>query len=662
MNDGYRVRVTIESVTASDTDPTYTLVIDSSGNSILKNGDGTTVLAAPSGIHSIQTHETFQDQTCSLEMPLGAMGLALEKRILPNDFLSVEIAGTTSSQYHLAFLGLVDSITRSAQSTPNGIRTSLVLQAQGLKKFFRQSIYNWQGVLALGDDVRLGSTANQAYVSFCQSGYLKAPQDIIQGFVQIGVSNSISARVHNLPVKAGGLFVFGKGAQWSSAYPADMFPNTAATILSGQQGDLWSLFESMLDPDLHEFFWTYAQDGSSEKPALIHRPRPFPFLVEGAANAFSVDATGWNALAHTTLGKGTAAQPCAIGIMRQRSDAGRVNAFHWAQGFSNDENADSGKWKLTLGWWADKKSIAKYGFAPRGVGSQLIPLAAKDFMSVLRGLMLRVASQEAPLYLMGNESRTYGGLLAGVHIGHAVEDWTEGTATTGYVSSVSHVLRWDPQSLQANSTVGLSRCLSGTTFADYPAAAAALVSMNHVDYLQMGSDHPANVASRGAAGVVTVVGNTTSLPNAELVKAAAKRAGVPAWLVAAVYQKESGCGRSKKMGVDGPMQITSDAVTGLAGIGYTKEDGTAFLLADRINTQAALDAGAAYLAYGARLISCPTANTNYWGFVAQAYNSGVNATNTAGATTSPTWGGSCLSSYGSDVMGLQSTFQPIVGS
>jgi len=658
VNGGARVRVTLESVTVSATDPTYKLVIESSGKTSFKDGAGTVISKASSGVHSLQTHETFQDQQCTLEMPLGDLGLALENRILPNDFLSVEIAGNTDPSYRLAFLGLASSITRMKQSTPKDIKTSLVIQAQGLKKLFSQAIYNWQGALALGNDVRLGSAVKQAYDRLTTDGLCLAPHIIIKRVAKIGVCNSIQALIHNKPVVPGGVFNFGSGGLWSSAYPSDMFPNTAATLMNTWNGDLWSFLQSLAEPDIHELFWTYGYDSDQiEKPILIHRPRPFPALKEVKGKK-QIMASAWNALYCHNLGLGSISHPNAIGIMRQRSDSGRVNAFHWEQGFSSDQSSGSGNWKLALGWWADRISMAKYGFASRMVGSNLLPLDGQNYMDLLGSVLLQVASQEAPLYLMGNESRTYGVLLPGLHVGEALEDWTEGKPTTGYVSSVSQAMRWTPNSLQASATVGLSRCMQGVGFSDYPNAVQGLVDLVHVDYLHNDFNHPARVAARGAAGQILANG-PSNIPNAPLIQAAAKRAGVPAWAVAAVYRAESSCGQNKAMGKLGPMQILPDAVTQLASIGYTKEDGTPFTLGDRINTQAALDAGAAYLAWSAKEISCPVSNVNYWGFAGMAYRIGVTATNTSCTANNPAWAVNTLSSYGSQIMQGKSSFSSL---
>ena len=716
MNENFRIRVTLISVTATALDPVFQLVVDSStGVCSFTDGAKKEILSGPSGLHSLQTHEAFDSQSASLEFLPGPMAQALADRILPNDFMSVEIQGTGKGVYKLAFLGLVGNITESIQSTPNGIKSGLVLQAQGLKKLFSQSIYNWQGALSLGDDVRLGSTANAAYLKLAADGFLKAPQELIKAFVEIGVSNAIQALFNGKRISPGGLFDFGAGSLWSSVYPATAFPNTAAKIMETCEGNLWSLLESLAEPDIHELFWTYgAGEGGQEKPILVHRPRPFPCQLLKTTSSTSVpaspapgippitdvgllpsgllphspvpftdmlapvalaakvttDASHWLALRCHAIGKDGA--PGATGIMRQRSDAGRVNAFHWSQAaFQSDNSPGDANEKLALGWWADKTGMAKYGFAPRPVSIALMPSKDIPFMALVASNLLRVASMEAPLYLLGNESRAYGVLLPGFHIGQALEDWSlprrdaSGTPqpTTGYIQSVSHVYRSTPQGITLSSTLGLSRCCRAT-FQNYPAAVLGLADLEHVD----SNNTPGSPSHRATVGATTgqtqakqAVNGGSGVPNAALIQSAAASSGVPAWVVAAVYGIESGCGTSRSMmlpnssGALGPMQFRPIAVAQLGQIGYTNPDGSTFTYANCTDTNLSLSAGAALLANCASLISCPTDNPNYWGFVGMAYNGGPSSTALSSAQGAG-WPASAMTSYGKKVMAGNATY------
>ena len=498
---GFRVEVTLEALTFPPSVPVapggnrnYKFILDVAGGSFALNGSKP-VRIGPSGLMTVQTQETFQDQSASLEFAWGDVARALEGMVNLNDILTVKIGGI-GDDLRVAFVGLVSNMAYSAQSTPGGVKKGFTVQAQGIRKLFTQSIYNWQGVLAQGDDVLVSEEALLAFQDLVSSGsYQKDPREIIKAFVKIGVANSVHALYQGARIAPGGLFDFASDGNWASMFDPENYPLTGATINKTWDGDLWSLLQSLVYTDLHEFFWSYGEgEDGNEKPLLVHRPRPFPYADPSDPDK---GASGWAALDCLTLGKD--GMPGALGVMRQRADAGRVNAFHWSQesGFQ-DSDPGTPSTKLALGWWADQRGIAKYGFSPRPVRLGVFPRDGEDFMDGLASMLLRVASMEAGLYLMGNESRSYGTLLPGLHVGTALEDWTEGFPSTGYVSSVSHLYKSVNRGISASSTVGLSRCLPCSN-ADYPNAALGLFSLERVGYSQKNQttpdgQHPAKIA------------------------------------------------------------------------------------------------------------------------------------------------------------------------
>ena len=555
LNESLRFQVTLESVTTDPDEPTYSLVANTDGDHVLACAGDRVIFSreTPSGLHSVQTGENFDALSGSVEFALGEFAQKLYAILRPNDVLRIEVS-SNGKPYRLAFLGLVCNITYSLQSTPQTIKTGLVIQAQGPKKLFTQSIYNWQSVLAMGDDILLTTFAQLAFrkllAKASAAGFTVAPHELIREFVDIGITNALSAIYQGKPIAPGGsLFSLGTGRGekdpfWCSLYPRENFPNTAALLMETWEGNLWGVLEKLAQPNIHELFWTYGVDKADgqEKAILVHRPRPFPAtkfqssfvklpgpppapapsvstpvsipaftapLLDKQSPVTStdldltavadqdpeteIDTDRWDALKRHTLGKD--GKPGAIGLMRQHSDAGRINAFHWAMEGFNDHDAGGNSAKLQQGWWADTKGIAKYGFSPRGVEMGLIPQSSENFNALLSAFLLRVASMEAPLYAMGNESLVFGTVLPGFHIGEVVEDWSEGFPVTGYISSISHSYRSTPQSIAVSTTIGLSRCLP-STFENYPAVLLTMTDLTHIKYPQ-DSTHPAIVAKAG---------------------------------------------------------------------------------------------------------------------------------------------------------------------
>ena len=651
---GFRIRVTLEAVKVEDTDLYYCLVADSSGSCLLRADNLKTARAEPSGLIGWQTHESMEGTKVTLEFGKGPISELLEGLVQPNDFVSVEIAGPMDAKYRLAFLGLVSDINTHAQGTPNGFSSGMTLSAEGLKKFFDQSIYNWQGVMALGDSILTGNIGKEAFDAYEEliknAGVTSRPDQVIKALIKIGVSNSVQALVHEKRVEPGDLFAF--GPDWGSLYPAENAPITASWLMSTWTGSLWALVESLAERDIHEIFWTIRTIDGEDKPVLIHRPRPFPDGGVKGGNA------QWLKLEKHVFGKD--GRPGALGFMRQRSDGGRVNAFHWGQsgGFTDSDGASQAK-KMVLGWYCDARSIKKYGFAPREVAVGLLPSnESPNWLDLVGEVLHRVACQEAGLYLMGNESRSYGCLLPGVHVGQVAEEWTNSSSpTTGYITSVSQVYKSSPQGIVATATLGIARSIRGVTFEEYPDACASLSTIQHVQYIS--NTHASEIGAHGAkTGEPTLT--ATGVPNANLIATSSASHSVPAWFMAKLYGKESSFGTDHRMnseneaGALGPMQITHVAITDANQLGY------ACTLEDRRDTAKAMDIAAFLVKHryapAITAAGCDPSSDYYWSYVADAYYLGGAAAAASGQAAN--WGLSGLSEYGStlDQAGAQTAF------
>lgn len=673
--EGFRVQIVLEAVQGRANDPFYRLSASSDGcyAFIQDPGVGPVTLMDPAGITGFQTHETMQGMTASLEFARGPLAVALADRIQPNDYLSIEIAGPRDKDLRLAFMGLVSDIRETVQSSPNNIRTAMTIQAEGLQKLFNQAIYNWQGVMGQGQDQMLEPETFAAYKELCaKGGATVAPHELIKEFVNVGISSAIWARVHKKRVKAGELFGFGTGSKWSSLFSDGNFPNSASQIMSTWSGSLWSMIESLAQPDIHELFWTIETQDGVEKPILVHRPRPFPDggqdmskeAVEARKktwydqNLQSGYQAGkgdrdWLALKHHVLGRED--YPVAIGSMRQLSDHNHANSFHWAWSGASDQSSDTVMAKMALGWWSDRRGRAKYGFAPRQVSIGYLPQTG-NFMETVQGLLRRVAFQEAPLRLLRSESLTYGAFLPGVHVGEAIEDHSFGKPTTGYLTSISHAYRSTPQGIQVSSTLGIARSLGNCTFRDYPARVRGLVDMVHTPYIQKG-EHPGEKGKQGAKQCWNANSSAVvppgGIPYQDQIKAAAARHNVPSWFLARLFQNESSFNRNPNTNKEdgdtvlGPMRIIRAAVTDANSLGYTKPGGGPATLEDRRDVGTSLDMAAFLLSkrYMPAIDAAQTfVNGTYWRWVADAYNCGADKAAANGKACG--WSESGLVGYG----------------
>lgn len=654
---GVRARVVIEAVQGDPSDRFYHMEASSTGACSLVAYNPDFGLPEAYGLTSFETQENFGGSSAHLDFGWGPLAAALQDLVKPNDLVTVEVAGENGDDgWSLIHFGLVSSIRETGQSSPNSYRSSLRIETEGLQKLFNHAIFNWQGALGLGDDRILNKEAFAAYNELVgQEGVTRSPSQVIQALVKIGVSNSIHALVHQRRIAPGDLFDY--APDWGDLYTSENYPSTSAILMQAWNGTLWSLVQSVSEPDLHELFWTIrrVKTTGEEKPMLVHRARPFPDGGgQGDRDWLSLKDRG----EFHTFGKNGA--PTSLGYMRHRTDNGRVNAFHWGlEGFSNPDTT-APMAKLVLGWWRDNRGIAKYGFAPRQVSIGILPQKKQSYLDLVGGILRRVAFQEAPLYLMSSESRGFGCFLPGVHPGQAMEDWSEGRPkpTTGYISSVSHAYRTSPNGIQISATLGLSRCIRGVTFEEYPKAAAALVDMEHVEI--QATNHPLQTARDGAKGVAPsmapshVVASATGIRYADQIKAAAARQGIPSWFLAKLFQNESSFGTDPRANLEnsatalGPMQITRVAFQDAVNLGYRTPNGRTATLEDRRDVATSLDMAAFLVAnrYKAGVVAggCPESSSTFWRYVADAYNRGTSAAVASGQATS--WASTGLFGYG----------------
>ncbi len=621
---------------------------------------------APSGLTAIHTSEALEGQSGTLQFGWSPLSQKLAELVRPNDHLRIEFGYSGEGELRLAHDGFVSSRKRQRQAEARGVRFGLTIAAEGFKKLFSQAVYNWQGALGLGSAVADGiKQAYPAYQELVKDGLFKAPHEIIKAFVTIALGldgksgPTIQLATAAGPVKDG----FGFGT-WKSYYKGT-WPYSAERVLTTWSGSYWELLQGLAEPDLHELFLVYGGDPGQEGHRLVHRPRPFPA---------GGDTDDWNALPTLTLGQDGA--PSALALMDEVSDASRVNAFHWGAGCFVDGFPSALFYKMDLGWQADQIGMDRYGFAPRQVRSNLNPAQGSNYQKLINEVLKRVALQEAPLHLLGHQSRQYDRPIPGARPGTRVEDSSFGSPTTAYLTTVSHSFQWTEEGLRAATTLGLARAMDGVKVAGYAGAVASLVNVQPKQYQDRGDEKaphqkameahetgrdPEPSRDKGGAGA-------SGVPYAKEMAAAAARNGVPAWLVAETARKESSLGRNpnyKKVNGTGDlgfMQLNtgpSGALADLQARGYKNQDGTPITKDDLLDDKKSIDAGAAYLKVCKDAIKakgCSESDPNFWRYVSDAYNRGPGTAGNAGQSNG--WTNAGLSPYGSavDVSKAQGAF------
>lgn len=606
----------------------YRLEIDSQKGSVLTfESNGTQELRGASGLWALETEESFERQAAQLTFAPSEMARLVFARLEPQDNLHIVLSD--GRRPAVVFDGFVSSFEDSTHLGPQNVQVGLTLMALGLRKLLDQAIFNWQATLRASDDLNFSSDGQALYQKLQGDG--RQPQEIVNAFLEAAFSRPAKLEIGTLRLRPGSWFGLAEGRDWSCAYRTK-YPLAYQLLFQAWGGSLWDLFASLAEPDLHEFFITYAGEPGKERPTLVFRPLPFP----GAEG----DDEGWAALKVLKLGVEGAAG--ATAVLRSRSDQARANAFHWAWSGFTDRDMSAFSAKAQVGWWADLGSIARYGFASKQVSTQLLPSGGGDdpqqntYLEGVEALLKRVAHQDAPLPHLEAQSRAYP-LTMGIRPGMVVEDGSGGVPATGYVASVTHRLRLERERIEAVTQVGLTRTLWGVTATDYPNEVRARIHLQRVAYLkplelqvaQDGAKAPPHAQEKGPA-------HASGVPYAASIQAEASKYRLPPAALAAILKQESGFNRLAKSSASsavGIAQILKSTADDLGARGCKNPDGTPFSAADRLDAEKSIHAAAWNLDDIARQLKqkgLPPDHPDFWGWVAYGYNQGAGTAGNAG--------------------------------
>ena len=659
-----RLRILVESVTADGDETEYRFESTSNGPSKFSL-QGEAPILFTGGVLSIQTVESLEDQTCSLTFQSTPVVQKFLSHVRTNDHVRVE-AALVGSRMRLIHDGFVSPVRQSRMGSTNSIEMGAVIESRGLKKLLQQSVYNWQGTMAVGQDVKLAAEAFAAYHELMKNGVKNPPHIVMQQFINIALGTALKLKIRatdssdgseggstdgSIAIKAGEFFDF--GPPFTSYYtPSGIFPNSANIIYQGWQGPLWGILQQLVEPDLHELFLRYGGEIGKEKTIIVHRPIPFP---DGLKNE------DWETIAASPWVSGKLDDPDiqfrggASAITSQLSDHRRVNAFHWSPPSFMDASTTVGWAKLTFGWYLNEPGAARYGFAPREVTSRLIPVEG-DYIEMILAILYRVAVQDSPLHLLETWTLQFPRPLFGMRPGEVLEDWSTGKPCTGYIQSVTHNLNFAPNGLSASTHVTMDRVKVGARADNYAAQVTALVQPTLKHYqMSAGQKSALQQAQDGHIGQPVTpfkplgAPDASGIPLALLINRYALSNDVSPAALAAILQHESGIGRnpaaykknpsSTALGIGQFLKSTADG-SDLAGC--MNPDGSGrFTSADRLNDEKSINATAYYMnKIGGRLQAAGLSPTSpdYYTWVAYAYNQGAAAAATQGVAMGWTMG------------------------
>jgi len=451
------------------------------------------------GLVSLRTQETFQGHGASLSLLLGPIGDALRHKIRPHDLLRVELFDSETMHWRCAFDGHLANIQWTRQGDAGSYRWRMDVSAQGLQKTFSEQWLDWQSIIqALNSK---NSPYGKGWSFYQQLTSMKANMpvsDLLDVFVTGSVNQFLEFGVRGQLAGFGSTYQTAKNVPDEAVAARDWQTAFNLVVLATgdwylqQRGAIWGLFMGLVEPDVHEFFITYAQDPNSsdyqEIPTVVFRPRPWPGPAAKDVNADISpkvdDDSLWRTLDVAVAGTPDGF-PAALSVTTSWNDAVRPNSFLLSfagasDGSPNGLTAD----KVFLGFLVDRNLVARYGFSSRQVSiGQYIQTEADYIQKILPQVLDRVGWQEAPLPFLLDQSRSYP-LWPGIHPGMVLEDHSESQSspTTGYVISVSHTLTASEKGLHAETSVGTTRALEGVTADGYPSAVRDLVKLEKVLY------------------------------------------------------------------------------------------------------------------------------------------------------------------------------------
>ena len=497
---GVQVRIFLDSVgdnIQENVNRGYSLrVMEDGSSSFFTKADGLAD-STPIGFMALDTSEALSGHSAGLSLLVGYMGEKLRGLIECQDCLRIE--ANAGDGFRCLFDGFISGVSWSKTATPQGFSWRLQVRAEGLHKIFQQLWMNWikettagawdqktKDGLALLDKLQLNTP-------------FTPPQLFIGLMLDYGVSNLMNLTGRDgKKVQRGGMWQLGNfGAPdlidtqplWHNAM--DLGVPFAATSYLQMEGSLWHTLQSITEPELHEFFITYAPSAGSangeEIPTVVFRPIPFPgpakdptstrvdprdtsgnTMLPGPGLPSDVsypDDNEWNGLQVLTLGGDI--RPGPISVSSSKSDGGRKNMFSWSMASAMDGSPARMYSKSEVGYYLDLNSVNRYGFSCDQVTTSVYDKNSTDWLSQqIPRVLARVAFQRAPLPYLWNQQRNYA-LIPGARAGTVLEDSTDGVC--GYITSVSHqITSGVPGQFHAATTITVERVAEDCTAKTYP--------------------------------------------------------------------------------------------------------------------------------------------------------------------------------------------------
>ena len=606
-------------------------------------------LAGKASLISCSATDSMGGQSCSLRFPLSGIMTILLPRLRPMDRVRVTVTVPGYLDW-LVFDGLIRSI-RSSRRAGTGWSSEVSVTCSGLETLLSGAIFNWQGFVHPASDILQGADGKTLVEAIGTSA--KAPHLIVQAFIESCLSSTMGLQVGD-PSEDGldilDYAFFGKDdkGSWSS-WPDVAYPLPHTLIASQAGASFWGLAQAISEPTLHEFFTGYREpDQKSEtgvtplRPALIHRPRPFPGSPKWDGY--------WKALKVTKIGGEEGGS--LMGVDESLSMDRNANTFHWAGLGLGDHSKEAFNAKIFWGWASSYDLVNRYGYSSRPVASKVAPIAPgapiTDYMEFSKDHLLHFAAQDAPLCLL--KSRGLDAVFLPVRPGEVVEDHSQGSTsekiTTGYVVSTDFSLRVNGESVALSMGATLERCLTGTDAAGYPDKVRALLpDLELKAYAGQGVGTP---GPHPAVSSVFVPQQPSIAPPPgipENIRVAIMNARdqfkIPGWLIGHVLLNETAMGRNMgdpTMARAGIAQVTTTAVDDLVAIGHTNPDGSPFTAADRRDVTKCIWACGRFLKRCQELIEVhpggfPAAGSDYYSWVARSYRYGAGSSRTLGNST-----------------------------
>jgi hypothetical protein len=604
-------------------------------------------LAGKASLISCSAGDSLGGQSCAMRFPLSGLMVFLLPRLRPMDRVRVTVTVPGHTDW-LVFDGLIRSI-RSSRRAGSGWSSEVSITAGGIDTLLSGAIFNWQGFVHPASDILQGAEGTTLVEALGKSA--KAPHLLLQAFLESALNSAMGLQIGDpdedgLDVLDYALFPQNDPKSWGSwkdvAYPLPW------SLIQGQSGQsFWAIAQAISEPTLHEFFSGYRKadtesgdENAPLRPALIHRPRPFPGRAEW--DSYWLDLP--------VVKVGGEFSSALMGSDDALSLERRANTFHWGGMGLGDHSTEAFNAKLFWGWASSFELVNRYGYASHSVVSKLSPIAPgapiQDYLQFAKDHLLHFAFQEAPLTML--QTRSVEAVFLPVRPGEVLEDHSLGSDSTkvitGYVVSTDFSLRASGDSVAMSMGATVDRCIAGTDAKGYPDKIRALLSDLKL-HAYAGQD-------AGPPGPHPAVTSTYVPPQPsiepppgipEQVRVAIFKARdtfqIPGWLIGHVLLNETSMGRNLGGGAtaaNGIAQITDVALADLVAIGHLNPDGTPFGAADRRDVSKCIHACGRYLKRCQQLLEAmpggfPPTGADYYSWVCRAYRYGAGSARTFGA-------------------------------